>query len=102
MGRGARVLKSVEILDHRPVRYAHAERQPAAAERLGGRHLLREGQRVPRIGRHDPHAKLDTAGPHAGHRQHVKRVDAAREMHAPGGAEPVGFGVHYVRHDVLR
>ncbi|HEX9358431.1 MAG TPA: hypothetical protein VF933_32035 [Streptosporangiaceae bacterium] len=94
--------EAVQVLDDRPVRHAHAEREAAAAERLHGRGLLRQRQRVPRVGRHDPHAEADPAGPGACHGQHAERVHAAREMDGPGGPEPLGLGRHHVTHDVLR
>ena len=47
---GLLVGEPVQVLDDRPVRYAHAEREPPAAEGLRRRGLLGQRERMPGVG----------------------------------------------------
>jgi hypothetical protein len=68
MCRAGRSKLPVHVLDDDPVGQPDAERQPPAERKGDSERLLREGGRMPRIGRHYRGAKLDSGHLAAGHR----------------------------------
>jgi hypothetical protein len=69
---------------------AEAEREAAAPGRIHGRRLLREGVRMPRIGRHDGRAELDARSAQCGKQQQRERI-RPEDVRGPSRCEPVLF-----------
>ena len=92
----------MQPFDHRPVRHADPEGQPATAEGLRGGRLLSQRQGMARVGGHDAHPELHPARLGAGDRKNTQRVNAAGEVCRPHRGKAVRFGPSSVLDDLQR
>ena len=91
--------QAVHPLDHHRMRRPDAQHGPAAAGRLRRQRLLRHGNRMPRIGRHDGGAELDPRRHLAGERGRRQRVQTPRDVGQPSRGEAEVLGLPRVRQE---